>query len=101
MTEERDIEEIVARIISVLDRHHMLWLSEVDIRNLIADWRAKKEEIEQLRSNSLTSLGLAEHMAEHAEEAMRRKCELIVRDWGTHPGDIFSAAADEIAALKP
>ena len=94
MTEAR-IEEIVAAIIETLNDCNFLeddradWVTVGEVRVLIADWRAKKAEIERLRTGVVSG-------CHAAAEAMRAKCHELVEKMWPEADDLL----DAIAALK-
>ena len=107
MTEVR-IEEIVAAIeVGVYDTQSYHKVTKSDLFSLIADWRAKKAEIERLTKQrdelAVSEARYADLMDDRAE-AMRVKCQAAVealhdpQDDGWE--DALNAAADAIAELK-
>lgn len=100
MTGARDIEEIVADA--------ELWATIPDAADclaLLADWRAKKAEIERLREDEGPSFQDIDQMIEDAAEDMRARCEVIAREYEAEIGELGPTTADHIAdaiaALKP
>lgn len=113
MTEAHEIDEIMAD----MEAAHadcppaLHWYTSAEnLRAIIADWRAKKEEIErlgdELRSAQWAKSKLIEMRDERdsAAEAIRAKCEAIARDKAGYTGsrlqiNIALSIADAIAAL--
>lgn len=103
MTKARDIEAIVADadITVEIIRVNCGESLANEVAALISDWRAKDKQID------LFSQAILDHYREKraAVEAMRAKCELIVREKIHYvPGICVSSAieiANAIAALKP
>lgn len=106
MTAERDVEEMVAAY-ERGELHRELWPA------LVADWRAKKAEIENMAgadckytgAATVLSVSAAELMAQKAAEAMRARCQLIAEEEAQERGHFAPDAtamsiARAIAALK-